>query len=78
MSRESTSSRAETLAQHLLVHGRSLEVSELLAKLDAVTIDDVRRVARQLIASKPTVATLGPAGKGAGRDPYAAITGRLA
>ena len=60
MARESTSARAETLAQQMLIFRRPLPTAELLEKLEAVTADDVRRIAAGVATSTPTVATLGP------------------
>jgi predicted Zn-dependent peptidase len=74
MSRESTSARVETLAQHQLIWGRPLPTAELLAILDAVTADDVRRVAGQVASGPPTVATLGPPGT---IDVHEALVARL-
>ena len=34
-----------------------------MARIDAVTIDDLARVARRLIATTPTLAALGPIGE---------------
>jgi predicted Zn-dependent peptidase len=62
MARESTASRAESLAQQLLVYGKPVPVPEILAKLEAVTLEDVRKVPSDLLRHAPTVATLGPAG----------------
>jgi predicted Zn-dependent peptidase len=60
MSRESSSSRAEQLAQQLLIYGRPVPVDEVLAKIAAVTVEDVERVARRLLATAPTVTAIGP------------------
>ncbi|HIC80830.1 MAG TPA: insulinase family protein [Kiloniellaceae bacterium] len=60
MSRESSSARAEQLAQQLLIYGRSLPVSEVLEKIAAVTAADLQGVAAKLLASAPTVTALGP------------------
>ena len=60
MSRESSSARAEQLAQQLLIYGRSLPVSEVLEKIAAVTPADLQGVAAGLLASAPTVTALGP------------------
>ena len=75
MARESSASRAESLAQQLLVYGRPLPVPEILARLDAVTVEDVRGVAGDLLRHTPTVATLGPAGT---RDVFALFSRNLA
>ena len=60
MALESSSVRAEQLARHVLVWGRPLEAAEIIAKIDAVTLEDVRRAARAVLASDPTVTALGP------------------
>ncbi|WP_299615955.1 pitrilysin family protein, partial [Pelagibius sp.] len=60
MSRESGASRAEQLAQQLLIYGRSIPLAEVLEKIDAVRLDDLRRVAGRLLASPPTVTAIGP------------------
>ncbi|GAB4185529.1 MAG: pitrilysin family protein [Thalassobaculales bacterium] len=63
MSRESTSSRSEQLAGHLLVLNRPWPVAEQLAAIEAVTEADIRRCARRLLASAPTLVGLGPVDK---------------
>ncbi len=60
MSRESTGSRCEQLAQQLLVYGRPLPLSEVVGRIDAVSDADVVRVMRRLSASAPTLTALGP------------------
>ncbi len=60
MSLESSGARAEQLARQMLIHGRPLPVEELVAKVDAVDAEDVRRVARRLAAGVPVIAALGP------------------
>ncbi len=61
MSLESTGSRCEQLARQLQVFGRVIPLAETLAKIDAVTVDDVPRVAARLFRGAPTLAALGPA-----------------
>ena len=60
MSRESGASRAEQLAQQLLIYGRSVPLAEVLEKIEAVSLNDLRRVAGRLLASPPTVTAIGP------------------
>ena len=60
MSLESTASRCESLARQMLVWGRPLPISEIVARIEAVDQDAVRRVVRRLLASRPTLAALGP------------------
>jgi len=74
MSRESTSNRCEQLAQHMLVYGRPVSVGELVAKVDAVDTAAIRRTAKRLLASTPTVAALGPTAQ---LESYDSIRARL-
>lgn len=60
MSLESTTSRCEQLANHLLIYGRPIPPQEILQKVDAVTIDQVRSLAQCLLTGVQTRATLGP------------------
>ncbi len=62
MSLESTSSRAERIARQVMIFERPIPISEIAAKIDAVTPDDARRVANRLFSTLPTVAALGPVG----------------
>ncbi|MEE2997932.1 MAG: pitrilysin family protein [Pseudomonadota bacterium] len=62
MSLESTSSRAERLARHLITHDRIVSVEEISSRIDAVSAEDIRRVAGRLLASAPTVTAIGPVG----------------
>jgi predicted Zn-dependent peptidase len=58
---ESSSARADQLARHMLAYGRPIPLDEIAAKIDAVTVDDVRAAGRALIGSgRPTFAGLGP------------------
>ncbi|MBY0336150.1 MAG: insulinase family protein [Acetobacteraceae bacterium] len=75
MSMESTSSRCEQLARQLQIHGRVIPVEETKAKIAAVTVDDIQRVAARLFRAKPTLATLGPVGHVPSLD---VIAGKLA
>lgn len=71
MALESSSARAEQIARQIMVHGRVIPTSELIAKIDAVTVDSARAAGRSLIArSRPAIAALGP---GRGIDRAAAI-----
>lgn len=74
MSRESTSNRCEQLAQHMLVYGRPVPVEEIVEKVEAVDTDAIRRTAKRLTATVPTVAALGPT---SGVESYDTIRGRL-
>ncbi|MGY4474329.1 M16 family metallopeptidase [Bradyrhizobium sp. USDA 3364] len=60
MALESCSSRAEQLARHVLAYGRPQTVDELVARIDAVSVESSRNAARALLArSRPAVVALG-------------------
>jgi predicted Zn-dependent peptidase len=75
MGLESSSSRVEHFANHMLIYGRPLPSSEIIGLIDAVDRDAVARVARRIFAAPPTFAALGPIGK---VEPFDRIAGRLA
>lgn len=74
MSLESTSSRAERVARHLQVYDRIIPVDEIARRIDAVTAEDVRRVAERLLSSAPTLTALGPVG---GLQDYETVSAAL-
>ena len=60
MARESSGARCEQLAQQILIFGRPLSTSEVVANIDSVDAEQLGRVARRLMSSRPTVAAIGP------------------
>lgn len=61
MALESSGARARQLASQILTYGRPLPLEELIARIDAVTVDSARAAGRALIRrSRPAVAALGP------------------
>ena len=60
MSREKPSSRCEQLASQLLIYGRPIPPAEVVARIDAVTVGDLVRLAQRLFATKPCLTALGP------------------
>lgn len=60
MSLEHPTARCEQNAGHLLSFGRLLEKDEILAKISAVSIEDVQALAGKIFSQKPTLASLGP------------------
>lgn len=60
MSLEQPAARADQHARHQLAHGRPLDVAEIIAKIDAVTVEGARRAGRAMLASQPTLAAIGP------------------
>ena len=74
MALEEPSARCEQLAQQLLIYGRPLPMAEIVARIEAVDQEPVRRVARRLRAGQLTLAALGPIDR---IEPYDAIAARL-
>ncbi len=61
MALESSGARAEQLARQMLAYGRPLPTNEIIAKVEAVTVESARAAGRALIArSRPAIAALGP------------------
>jgi predicted Zn-dependent peptidase len=61
MALESSGARAEQLARQLMAYGRPLPMEEVVAKVDAVTVESAREAGRALIGrSRPAIAALGP------------------
>jgi predicted Zn-dependent peptidase len=75
MSLESTNARMDALGANLLIFGRDITPEEVSAKVEAVTAEDIARVATRILGGKPTLAALGPLAK---LDPLAAIAAKLA
>jgi predicted Zn-dependent peptidase len=75
MGLESPSARAERNARLLAVWGRVPDVTEAVAKIDAVSTADVRRFGAELTAAKTALALYGPVAKAPGLE---AIRDRLA
>ena len=57
---EDTGSRMSRIGKAELVYGELLSVDEVLARIDAVTLDDVAAVAADLLTVRPTLAVVGP------------------
>jgi predicted Zn-dependent peptidase len=60
---ESPAGRIERNARQLLAWGRVIPSEEIVAKVDAVTVDEVRNAGARLLAGAPTVAAIGPVRK---------------
>jgi predicted Zn-dependent peptidase len=66
LSMDDPGGRMSRLGRSELVHGEILTVDDLLARVDAVTTDDVARVAKRTYgASDPVLACVGPIADGA-------------
>ncbi len=71
---EAPGSRVEQIARHLLAFNRVIPREEMAARIDAITVDDVRRAGAALASDAPVVAAIGPI---AGLPAYATIAGKL-
>lgn len=60
MGLESPSARAERLARSLMIWGEPPVLERTIAKVDAVTVADIRAAATRLTQSRPTLAYYGP------------------
>ena len=59
MSLESTGGRAEQLGQQTLVYGAPLSVQELVHHIESVDLEQVKRAAKRVFGSQPTLAATG-------------------
>ncbi|MSP83932.1 MAG: insulinase family protein [Alphaproteobacteria bacterium] len=76
MALESSSSRAEQLARHLLVFDRPIPTAEMVARVDAVTVKDVGDLAATIFrGDRMTLTALGPLANVAAYDRLAARLG---
>jgi predicted Zn-dependent peptidase len=78
MAMESSSARADQMARHLLAYGRLLPAAEIIAKVDAITVADVRACGRAMLGSRPTLTAIGPVRKLPGLDALATRIGAAA
>jgi predicted Zn-dependent peptidase len=75
MGLESSSARAEYMARQLLLFDKLIDTKEVVARIEAVTAEDARTLAAQLLtASRPSITVVG-----AGREGtrYAAMAERM-
>jgi predicted Zn-dependent peptidase len=59
---EDTGSRMSRLGKGELLHRDVLTVDQLLARIDAVTPDEVAAIATELLDCRPSLAVIGPFG----------------
>ncbi len=61
MAMESPAARAGQIARQMMIYGRCLTSDEIVARIDAVSAEDVRRVAAQVFRSgRPSLTAVGP------------------
>ena len=68
MGLESPSSRAERIARLLAIYGRVPDLDEAIARIDAVTMADVRRYAGDMASADTALALYGPVSKAPGLE----------
>jgi predicted Zn-dependent peptidase len=68
---ESPAARAQQLARQLQIYGRPLSLEETLARIDAVSVEEVHKTGAAMLRSPPTVAAIGAAGKVPGQGKVA-------
>ena len=59
MALESTSSRCEQLAQHLLLFDRVISVQEMLEKTDSISLRQISELASKLLTKEPVLSAIG-------------------
>jgi predicted Zn-dependent peptidase len=57
--------RADRLGFQTLVYGAPLDPAAIVARINAVTLEQVRDAAKRMLAGPETIATVGPALKAA-------------
>ena len=61
MTLENPAARAGQLARQILLFGRHIPVVELAGRIDAITVEEIRKLAEDIITgSRPTLAAVGP------------------
>jgi len=75
MALESSGARAEQIARQMIAYGRPIPLEEIVAKVEAVTVESARAAGSALIArNRPAIAALGP---GTGLESAVAIVESL-
>ena len=59
MALEGCNGQMDSIAHHLGLSGRLVEPAEVLARLDAVTVEDLRATAHTMLAGPRAVASIG-------------------
>ncbi len=57
---ESSGARAEQIARQHMAFGRIVPREEVIAKIDAIGVEDARAAGRRMLGGTPTVASIGP------------------
>ncbi len=59
MGLESSSTRMERMANQYINYGKLLPIEDIIETIDAISVESLKRVARRIFASKPTLALIG-------------------
>ena len=59
MGLESSYARAEQMARHMIAHGRIIEKEELISRVEAVNMEQIRSLAGTMLNQKPSVGVVG-------------------
>ena len=57
---ETPGGRIDRIARQLLAWGRVIPSAEIVTKVDAVTVEDVRTAGQRLLPGEPALAAIGP------------------
>jgi len=60
---ESPAARAQQLARQTFVYGAPLALDDMMARIEAIGVEDVRQAGAAMLRSPPTVAAIGGVGK---------------
>ena len=72
---ESATSRSEQIARQMLAFGRMIPHAEMIGRIEALSLDDIRSAGRRALRSPPTVGSIGPVGKVMSPDRVASRVG---
>jgi predicted Zn-dependent peptidase len=64
---EQPGARVHQLSRQMQIYGRPLSFDEMLARIDAVTVEAVRKAGAAMLRSSPAVAVIGAVGKSPGQ-----------
>jgi predicted Zn-dependent peptidase len=64
---EQPGARVHQLSRQMQIYGRPLSFDEMLARVDAITVEDVRKTGAAMLKSSPAVAVIGAVGKAPGQ-----------
>lgn len=63
MALESPAARAGQMARHVQMHGRPIELAEIVNQIDKVSAKQLEDLARRIFSSPPSIAAVGPLAK---------------